>query len=158
MLTSDFGVGCFLSDLASAVACLFFSLLRLWSSYLSALFAPRAHEPFDDHCLQSPCYSVTLVFLWCDFDSSVFHSAFFLFDLQEHFLLRVHNVRVHSLQPRVAVRLFAVNLIGRTKRRSIVHGSRLFQMSMVKAFRKICFRLRPQCHHSFFLPRTDRTS
>ena len=70
LLSSKFGAGSVLSDLASTVACLPFPFPRLWSSCLNAHFAPLEREPFDDHC-----FPVTCVFHQCDWDS-VFHPAF----------------------------------------------------------------------------------
>ena len=40
---------------------------------------------------------------------------------------------------KLALRLVAVNVIGMTLRQSILHESGLVQVSMAKAFQKICF-------------------
>ena len=94
-----------------------FSLSRLWSSCLNEHYAPLEHEPFDDH---SVCNIFTLVFHWCDWNCSDFHEAFSFLSFWENFAAG----RDQSLQPRVDLNLFAVNLIGMTWRPGIFRTRR----------------------------------
>ena len=80
LLISEWAV--FSLYVAFAVTCLLFSLPRLCSSCSNEHTAPLEHEPFDDHCLQSFVFSVTLVSHCCDWDCAVFHLAFFFLSFE----------------------------------------------------------------------------
>ena len=108
-------------------------------------------KPVDDHCLPSPRFPVTFVFIGATVIALPFTRPCFFFELEENFAAGLpKRVRPQqSRQPRVALRLFAVNLFGVIQRQGILHESRRLHCRLLKAFQQISFWCPLQCHQGF---------